>query len=248
MLKDPLHFNLQQYARTHELYRYLTGWTGIKTKLRDSQAAAANLLLKHKPGFKLITRELIQSRLTPQQLVTYDSWKGYQTIVDFLNQIPTYGYKRPLKTLNLLITGTKSIGKTSLFQSDLAGSYNAIDRYCSVYPMGTRTWWPNYRSEVYQMIYWNQAKLTSYSYDTILKVLEGSRVDLPYKGGSTLKYDNPLVLMTSNLTLEQMIQQKFGHNPRYIKLARDNLSVRVRNIIVPPGLNLFLLQKLLVPA
>ena len=246
MLKDPLHFNVQQYVRVHDLYQYISSWSSIKSKLKDSQQAAANLLFKSKPGFKFIDRALIQSRLSPQQLLTYDSWSGYQTIVNYLNQIPSLGYRRPMKTMNLLITGPASTGKTSLFESDLAQTYNSVQRYASVYPMGTKTWWPNYKPQVYKLIFWNEAKLTSYSYDTILKVLEGSKVDLPHKGGSVLKYDNPLVIMTSNMTIDQMIHQKFGYSKLFSDMAKSNLSVRVQNVIIPKGYNFFLLQKLLV--
>ena len=247
MLKDPLHFNLQQYVRKNDLYKDISSWSSVKTKLKDSQTAAANLQLKQKPGFKYIDRTLIQSCLSPQQLLTYDSWSGYQTIVNYLNQIVTYGYQRPMKTLNLMITGPPSIGKTALFTNRYAlAGQNPLSNYVAMYPMGTKTWWPNYRSQVYKFILWNQAKLTSYSYDTILKVLEGNQVDLPQKGSSVLKYDNPLVIMTSNMTLEQLIQQKFNHTFDYVQLARKNLAVRVQNVIVPAGLNLFLLQKLLV--
>ena len=112
--------------------------------------------------------------------------------------------------------------------------------------MGTKTWWPNYKPQVYKLIFWNEAKLTTYSYDTILKVLEGSKVDLPYKGGSVLKYDNPLVIMTSNMTIQQMIQQKFSYDSKLRAMARQNLSVRVQKVIVPKSFNLFLLQKLLI--
>ena len=248
MCKDPLYFNLQQYVKQHQLSQHLSGWSGIKTKLKDMQLAAANLLLKQKKAFKHINRELIESNLNSQELQIFDSWKGYQTIVNYLNQIVTYGYKRPMKTKNLLITGKPNIGKTSFIEADLNNTRNCIQRYCSVYPMSAKTWWPNYKSEVYQLISWNQAKLTSYSYDTILKVLEGSKVDLPQKGSSTLKYDNPLVLMTSNMTLDQMIDQKFGYSRTYVQMARKNLAVRIQNVIVPEDHNLFLLQKLLLPA
>ena len=247
MLKDPLHFNLQQYVRKNDLNQHLPSWSSLKIRLKDSQTAAANIKLKQKPGFKYIDRTLIQSQLSSQELKTFDSWKGYQTIINYLNQIVTLGYKRPLKTMNLLISGLPSVGKTALFLDDLNHTYNCVQRYTSVYPMGTRTWWPNYRSCVYNLIVWNEAKLTSYSYDTILKVLQGSQVDLQYKGGSTLKIDNPLVIMLSNLTLQQMIKQKFGYSNDYVSMARKNLAVRIENVIVPKGLNLFLLQKLLIP-
>ena len=247
MLQDPQHFNLEQYVRKHDLYQYISNWSSIKAKLKDSQLAAAHIQLSNKKGFKHINRDLIETNLNSEQLKVYDSWKGYQTIVNYLNQIITYGYKRPMKTKNLLITGKPNIGKTSFIEADLNNTRNCIQRYCSVYPMSAKTWWPNYKSEVYQLISWNQAKLTSYSYDTILKVLEGSKVDLPQKGSSTLKYDNPLVLMTSNMTLDQMIYQKFGYSETYFQMARKNLAVRIQNVIVPETHDLFLIQKLLVP-
>ena len=248
MLKDPLHFNLQQYVRRNDLNQYLSSWSSLKGRLKDSQLAAANLLLKERPGFKFITRQLIQKKLTPLELKTFDSWSGYQTIVNHLNQVPTYSFRRPLKTMNLLITGPASIGKTTLIHNPNHDfSQSCIEDTTAVYHMGMTNWFPRYQSNVYSIIFWNEAKLTSYAYDTILKVLEGSHCDLPTKGSSARKVDNPLIIMTSNMTLEQMIKQKFGYNEEYQNMARANLKVRVQNVIVPQGYNLFLLQKLLVP-
>ena len=248
MKQDPLHFNVEQYVQRHQLSKHITSWASIKTKLRDMQHAAANLTLKDKPGFKFIDRDFIESRLTPQELATYDSWSGYQTIVDKLNQmILQKGYRNP-KTLNLLLTGAPNCGKSALVwhpQQHPPAPYNPLSVYCSIYPIGMSQWFPKYQSDVYHCIYWNQAKLTSYSYDTILKLLDGSPLDLPNKGSVSRKVDNPLIIMTSNLTLEQMIRQKFGYNRDYMQMARRNLAVRVQNVIVPQGYNLFLLQKLL---
>lgn len=247
MLKDPLHFNLEQYVRLHNLDPHITGWFSIKTKLKDMQAAAANLQLKQKSGFKYINKALIESNLNSDQLKVYHSWSGYQTIVNYLNQIITHGGYRKMKTLNLLITGPASVGKTSLFHNPNHEAHeNPIQDYIAVYPMGMSTWFPQYRSGVYKLILWNEAKLTSYAYDTILKLLQGSYLDLPTKGGVAPKRDNPLIIMTSNLSLQQMIQQKFGYNKAYEQMARKNLAVRVENVVVPPGYDLFLLQKLLV--
>ena len=249
MLKDPLHFNLQQYVRKNNLDPHISNWSSLKVKLKDMQVAAANLKLRSKRGFKFINRALIEANLNSQQLKAYDSWSGYQTIVDYLNQIPTLGGKRQLKTLNLLITGPASIGKTSLFHSPNHRSQRAcVQDFVSVYPMGMTTWFPQYRSHVYKLILWNEAKLTSYPYDLLLKFLEGSFVDLPTKGGVAPKRDNPLVVMTSNLTLQQMIRLKFNYSEQLQALARRNLAVRVQNVVVPQGYNLFLLQKLLLAA
>ena len=248
MRKDPLHFNLQEYCQKNDLYDKMSNWGSIKSKLKDSQFAAANLLLKNKPGFKYINRSLIESSLSPEELVTFDSWDGYQTIVNYLNQIVTDGNRREMKTKNLLLTGPANIGKTSLFHNpNHRSNRSCIEDYCAVYHMGMSTWFPQYRSYVYHMILWNEAKLTSYSYDIILKFLEGSFVDLPIKGGVAPKRDNPLVIMTSNLTLDQMIKQKFNYSLDLQSMAHQNISKRLQNLIVPPGYNLFLLQKLIVP-
>lgn len=248
MLQDPLHFNVEEYSRTNDLFQYIKSWSSVKAKLADSQAAAANLLLKTKPGFKLITRELIQAQLSPDQLRIYDSWSGYQTIVDLLNQMILKKGTRDPKSLNLLITGAPNTGKSALvWHPNPHHHFNPISSYCSVYPIGMSQWFPKYRSDVYHCIYWNEAKLTSYSYDTILKLLDGSPLDLPNKGSVSRKVDNPLIIMTSNLTLDQMILQKFGYNKDYIHMARANLAVRVKNVIIPEGYDLFLLQKLFTP-
>ena len=58
-------------------------------------------------------------------------------------------------------------------------------------------WFPRYYSQAYHCLFWNQAKLTPYGYDAILKLLDGSPVGLPAKGCQYRKIDNPLVMMTS---------------------------------------------------
>ena len=248
MLKDPLHFNLEQYVRRHDLFKDISGWSSIKNKLKDSQLAAANLQLKDKPGFQLITQEVIYSSLNPQEIKLYfGKWNGYRRIVHYLNDLTLRKGTRDPKTLNLLISGSPNCGKSALvWHPNPHSHFNPISKYCSVYPIGMSQWFPKYQSDVYHCIYWNQMKLTSYSYDTILKLLDGSPMDLNTKGAVSRKVDNPLVLMTSNMTLEQMIQQKFHYNKDYIEMARSNLAVRVENVVVPPGYDLFLLQKLLV--
>ena len=250
MKKDPFNFNVASFLQNHDLFKqvYKANYTKATRLLKMAQEAYCNKLLFQRPGFKCIDRPLIQSKLTSQELDIYDSWPGYQTIIDHLNQANIQKGARQQKSLNLLITGPPDIGKSALvWQRNPLPGRSSLVNHMSVYPMGMKDWFPDYKSDIYSIIYWNEAKLTSYSYDTILQLLDGSPVMLPSKGGGHKKVDNPLVIMTSNMTLQQMIKQKFRHDKKYQVMARQNLSVRITNVIVPPGYDLFILQKLLVP-
>lgn len=250
MKKDPFNFDVFKFCVAHNLSKqiYKASYSKAVHLIGKVQEVYCNKLLFQKPGFKFISRAHIQNILSPSELIIFDSWNGYQTIIDYLNQIPLKGNKRKMKTKNLLITGPPGTGKTSLFHNPNHGpNERPIQDFCAVYQMGMSTWFPQYRSGVYHMILWNEAKLTSYAYDTLLKLLEGSYVDLPIKGAVAPKRDNPLVVMTSNMTLKEMIAQKFNYSSSLQHMARQNLSVRVQNVIVPEGYTLFLLQKLISP-
>lgn len=237
MQQDPLHFNLQDYVYRHDLSPHIRGWSAVKTKLRDMQLAAANHALRSRPGIAPITRARVQACLTPAQLAVYDSWQGYATIIDYLNQIPQYCCKRPFKSRQLLLVGRANSGKTSLI--------NALERYYAIYHMDVTNWFPRYNDGIYPIISWNQFKLKGgMTHTTLLKYLQGYPVDLQYKGGSALRRDNQLIIMTSNMTLQQHICLKF-RDPAHRIHARSNLGARIHELIIPADLNLFILQKLI---
>ena len=249
MMKDPFNFDPIKYCIDHNLDKeiYKANYPKAIALLKKVQQAQCNRLLFQKPGFKPITRTLIQQQLTPEELKTYDKWSGYQIIIDFLNVANIERGQRQEKSMNLLITGAPSTGKSALvWQRNPLPGRASLANFLPIYPMGMKDWFPEYKSDIYASIYWNQTKLTSYSYDIILQLLDGSPVNLPAKGTCHKKVDNPLVIMTSNMTLEQMINDKFNYNPSYQKMARSNLAVRITNVIIPPGYNLFLLQKLFI--
>jgi hypothetical protein len=181
---------------------------------------------------------LVRARLTPEEFVEFHSWPGYQRIVDCLNEIGKYRSARPFKSRQLLLVGPPNIGKTSLI--------NKLQQFVAVYPMGVSNWFPRYRAYSYQVIAWNEFRLNLMPYTQLLQFLEGSMMDLEYKGGSTLKADNPLIIMTSNLSLRQHLWQKFKHEPALLKTAAQSLPARVEQVQVPPLKDLFLLQKLIV--
>lgn len=249
MIKDPINFDAYKFCELNNLTKYIykANYSKAIKLLKEAQRVRANSTLSEKPGFRLITRTLIQETLTEDELKTYDSWNGYDTIVKYLNTMILQRGNRQQKSMNLLITGAPSTGKSALvYQRNPIPGRISIANFCSVYPMGMKDWFPEYRSDVYHCIYWNEAKLTSYNEDLILQLLDGSPVSLPAKGSSHKKVDNPLVIMTSNLTLDQLIKSKYGHNTYRLRIAQANLAVRIENVIIPPGYNLFLLQKLLI--
>ena len=237
MLKDPLHFNVQQYVRTHDLAQYISSWSSIKTKLKDMQVAAANLKLKQKPGFKQITAAHARTVFSTREYAKFRSQRViFDPIITKINEIIQHKFDRPFKSKQLLLVGPANTGKTSLIRQ--------IQKHTAVYHMDVSNWFPAYRDRVYSLIAWNQFKLKGgMSHTDLLKFLEGYPMDLQYKGGSSLRRDNQLIIMTSNMTLDQHIDFKFK-DQKQRSLARDNLRARIQQIILPTGVDLFMLLKL----
>ena len=239
MKKDPYNFDLAQYCNQYNLTSVIKQWYTIKNKLLDIRKAQIARLQLSKPGIKLITRQLVTQRLTPQQLVVYDSHPCFQTIVDHINQIPTHGPHRPHKTPNLFISGPKDIGKTALFTelSHLVGSYNMTvqNKYIN-----------HYSNNKYGFIIWNETKFTDFTHVWILRFLQGIQVSIPMRYNACIKRDNPIVVMTSNLSLAQHISNRYGDSPLLHSTATENLGARITHVHVP--VPMFFMQKLLVKA
>ena len=239
MLEDPFEFQPHQWLHKNDLYRAIskTGWTSAIRLVGLRQQVVCNEILRNRPGIRLITRELIETRLSAQQLAVYDGWTGYGVIVQYINQVATHGGQRAHKMKNLLLVGVPNTGKTALALK--------IEQYCPVYYKGVSTWFPSYKSGVYKMTLWNEFTLRGMPFSDILNFLEGTTMDLQYKGGMTRKTDNPLVYMTSNWSLEQHICKRFKVEAD-CQHARLNLRVRMQQVAIPEGLTLFLLLKLIV--
>jgi hypothetical protein len=241
MKEDPYNFHIDDYIEQHDLARHIPNWRCIKSKLNDIQQARIGRLQLLKPGIKYISRSLIQKRLSSQELITFDTYPCFQIIVDHLNQIPSYGFNRPHKTMNLLITGPKNIGKTSL----LEGHPNSLDRYVGSYSVKLENKYLNsYKNNKYGFINWNEFKYSDFSPTWVLQFLEGCKVTIPMRWNACIKKDNPLIIMTSNLSLDEHISNRFSNNPRFLQIARDNLNVRITNVHVP--VPMYFMQKLLV--
>ena len=243
MRQDPVNFDLADYVDQYDLAQHVPGWTALKAKLNDVRAARVARRQLAKPGIKPITRDLIEAKLSPEELLTFDRYSCFQTIVDHLNQIPRYGPHRPPKTKNLFISGPPDTGKTSLSTAlaALVGCYNVNyqNKYLNRYSNGK-----------YGFIIWNQTKFTDFTHTWVLQFLQGVQVPIPMRYNACKKSDNPLVLMNSNLPLEDHIAHRFGRpglSASLLNTAIKNLGARITAVHLPPGTDLFFLQKLLVP-
>ena len=237
--KDPFRFDFIQYCLDNNHFTTIQRWSYVKNKIKDYQQGLCNKLLKSKPGIRKIDDELIRSTLTTSELELFHSWSGYQTIVDKINDIGIFKSNRPFKSKQLLLVGPPDTGKTSLI--------NKLQPHIPIYPMGVSNWFPRYASNTYRAIAWNQFRLNLMPYPQLLQFLEGTYMDLPYKGGSTLKWDNPIVIMTSNISLKNHLTKKFKSDQILLKAALQNAPARIDEVILPEYKDLFFLQKLILP-
>ena len=208
-------------------YLQLTAYTAQSQKFL-AQAA--------KPGLRFITPELVRARLNDEEYARYHSSSIYPRIVDAINDIVRYGSHRPHKSRALLLTGAPSTGKTTLGL--------ALQAKVGTFTFPDDGWWQGYQSDVFKLIMWNEFTLKRLQYPTLLKFLQGLRMDLPVKGSHVTRCDNPLIILTTNLTLEQLICSRFS-SEKSREHSRANLATRITQVNIG-NQPIFFLTKLLV--
>ena len=227
---------IRDIYKTYSTITASKNWSGYLRFLQYTKDSDKIRFELEKPGLRMITPELIKARLTPTEYDLFYSTDVYQRIVDRINDIVIFGCHRPHKSKALFLTGAPNTGKTTLGL--------ALRAKVSAFTFPDDGWWQGYQSDVFKIIIWDEFNLKRFSYPVLLKFLQGLRMDLPIKGSHVTRCDNPLILLTSNLPLEELILTRFDSQKNRAH-SRANLAARIDEVNI--GSNpIFFLTKLLV--
>lgn len=262
MHKDPFDFDVKLYCQAHGLFKqiYKANYSKALNLLRMAQQAKCTAILRTMSGIRLITRQLIEAALTPEQLTQYDSWTGYQTIIKHINQVHNYPNRNastqlPGKTRHLYLCGRSDIGKSALITHRPSELHPrpGLSAYYSTYHLSLgQKYFPPYSTHMCALVSWQQFVINSSMfpksrYNQLLVYLEGDQTRLPIKGRqSVMRKDNPKHFLTSNRTLKQHVERTFN-SPQGRYMALMNITARLQQVNVPDGKSLHFLRKLFHP-
>ena len=236
LLSQGLH--IRQIYRTYSSIVASKNWGGYLRYLSFQKESEKITFQLEKPGLRMITSELIKARLSDQEYDLFYSSDIYQRIVDKVNDIVVYGCNRPHKAKALFLTGPPNTGKTTFTL--------ALQRRVATFTFPDDGWWQGYQSDVFKMIQWDQLDLRAFSYPKLLKFLQGLRMDLPIKGSHITRCDNPLIITSSNLSLEEHICSRFS-SQKNREHSRANLRARIDEVNVGSQPIFFLIKLLVSP-
>ena len=244
---DPERFDPDRYIYVHGLIPLIVGKWGkdlqsVVKMIEKARETIHRQIEEAKPGLRLITPELISERLSAEELQEFHDNPGYQQIVDCVNQMYHYEGNRPHKSPNLLIVGEPNTGKTSFITE--------ITKHVRYYGLSMKNWIPRYKNHQFHLMRWEEVEFTDFPRALTKLLLEGMRCDFPQKGSSILRIDNPLIMMTSNSPFlkicERARRRREDDETLYMDLIKP-LSVRIIEVTIPKGKDIFFMQKLIVP-
>ena len=217
-------------------------WSTVTRFLEEANMAKAKPAKGLAQQLRWITRELIEIRLTPEELAIFDSDPQFQTLVDYINKVKKFGSRQIHKECCLSIVSGPSTGKSSLLLM-LAKHYNN-------YNFPNDGWHrESYDNDVYSMWTWNEWDISALPWNDLLLLFEGFDTDLRIKGAKTLKFDRPMLFLASNESYVAHYTRRFDYLrkklPYSFKVRQEALDVRIKEVNFGKQ-NLFFLQKLFV--
>lgn len=186
---------------------------------------------------RMITQELIEKRLTPDELVIFKSNPKFQKLIDVINRLLIKGNQHDHKQCTVSLVGHPSIGKTTFV--------NALAKYFISYYFPVDGWHSEYQNHIYEMWIWHEWDFRLISKSDFLLLTEGERLDLKVKFSKTTKLDRPLIILTANEGFELQTAKKFSRDAKLQVSCRDALATRIEEFNFYDS-NIHFLIKLLV--
>lgn len=204
----------------------------IENYLKDFNEHNKNRILKNKK--KVNFSKSLEAWLAEKDIKLNDALLfKYTIIISELNIC--LSNSRKFKSLNLYLWSKRpSIGKSSFL--------NILRDKLKTYTFPKDKWFSNYESNVYDVILWDESKLYLHDISDLNLFLEGSYVSLNVKGGRTEKFDNPLIIMCSNIPLKKQINLKFKNDVEMFETYIKTMEVRITEIEFKDDENLFQLN------
>ena len=194
-------------------------WKAAVSLGLESQLAKLAEAERPKSRIRQITRAVIESRLSAEELAIFDSDKQFAVFVDYVNKILRYGNQQLHKQCCLAIVGKPSIGKTTVV--------NELKKFFNTYVFPLDGWHTQYKNHVYEIILWNEWDIKLLSKSNLLLFTEGEIVDLKVKYTKAVKKDRPMILFTANDTVAKQVEQRYGYDEYYHNLMLEALAVRI---------------------
>ena len=184
------------------------------------KAVAAEKALVKRPSIRMrkITREIIESRLSPEELAIFDSDHQFAVFVDYVNKILRYGNQQLHKQCCLAIVGKPSIGKSTVV--------NELKKFFHTYVFPLDGWHTQYDNWIYEIILWNEWDIKLLSRSDLLLFTEGEIVDLKVKYTKAVKEDRPMIVLTSNQTYIDQVNRRYAYDLELRDMCVEALSVR----------------------
>lgn len=169
-----------------------------------------------------ITREIIEKRLSPEELAVFDQDPQFAIFVDYVNKMLRYGNQQLHKQCCLTLVGAPSIGKTYVV--------NALKQFFYTYVYPIDGWHTDYENGVYEMVLWHEWDIKLISKSDLLLFTEGEIVDLKVKHSKAVKRDRPMIIFSSNDTYTAQARRRFGYDPEWCESIIKALDVRLKEL------------------
>ena len=188
------------------------------------KAVLAEDALKARPTTRMrqITREIIEKRLSPEELKVFDSDHQFAIFVDYVNKILRYGNQQLHKQCCLSLVGKPSIGKSTVV--------NELKKFFTTYIFPLDGWHTQYDNGVYEIILWNEWDIKLLSKSDLLLFTEGEIVDLRVKYTKAVKKDRPMIIFTSNETYQNQARKRYGYDRDWCASITSALDVRFKEL------------------